>query len=389
MPAAAAHGAGARTGSGSNGRIRVLTMVDRAADYGGAERFAVALAQNLPADRIESWLCTTRQGDRAFEVEIAASGIPHKMLGRRAKWDVHRLGGLAALLRSERFDVLHAHKFGSNLWGSLIGRGCGVPVIVAHEHTWSYSGNPLRVFLDGRVIGSLATRFIAVSPLDAQRMISIEHVPARKVQFIPTAYIPRPGAPASDIRAELGLTPQTPLIGVAAVLRPQKALEVMLEALSILLARVPDAHLVIAGDGECQGMLEDRAAELGITQRLHLLGRRDDVEGIIRSADVAALSSDYEGLPLFVFECMANGTPLVATAVGGLGEVVESGVSGVLVPPRDPAALAGALGDILTDPARAAAMAEAARERLSAYSIQSIAGRFADLYAELLALRRP
>lgn len=191
----------------------------------------------------------------------------------------------------------------------------------------------------------------------------------------------------SDIRSELGLAADTPLIAVAAVLRPQKALEVMLEAHAILLSRVPGAHLVLAGDGECRAMLEARARELGIADQVHFLGRRDDAEGIIESADVAALSSDFEGLPLFVFECMANGTPLVATAVGGLPEVVENGVSGLLVPPRDPNALAGALAEILTDRQRAASMAEAARQRLSAYSIEAVAGRFADLYAELLALR--
>ncbi len=365
----------------------MLTLVDRAADWGGAERFAVGLAQNLPSDRIDSWLCTTRKGDDLFEKQIAASGLPHLMLDRRAKWDVHRLGGLAALLHRERFDVLHAHKFGSNLWGALIGSACRVPVIVAHEHTWSYSGDSLRMWLDGHVIGSLATRFIAVSPLDAERMVSLEHVSPQKVQFIPTAYIPRAERPVSDIRSELGLAADTPLIAVAAVLRPQKALEVMLEAHAILLSRVPGAHLVLAGDGECRAMLEARARELGIADQVHFLGRRDDAEGIIESADVAALSSDFEGLPLFVFECMANGTPLVATAVGGLPEVVENGVSGLLVPPRDPNALAGALAEILTDRQRAASMAEAARQRLSAYSIEAVAGRFADLYAELLALR--
>jgi glycosyltransferase involved in cell wall biosynthesis len=367
--------------------IRVLTVVDRAIDCGGAERFAVGLAQHLPSDRIESWLCTTRDGDEEMALRIAESGLPHVMLGRRSKWDVHRLGGLVALLRRERFDVIHAHKFGSNLWGSLIGRACATPVIVAHEHTWSYSGDPLRLWLDGQVIGRLATRFIAVSPLDAQRMVTIEHVPAEKVQFIPTAYIPRSDPPASDIRGELSLAPGTPLVAVAAVLRPQKALTVLLEAHALLRDRIPDAQLVIAGDGECHVMLMDRARELGIADSVHFLGRRDDVEGIISSADVAALSSDYEGLPLFVFECMANGTPLVATAVGGLPEVVESGVSGILVPPRNPEAMADALAELLRDPNRSAALAAAAAQRLSDYSIDAVAERFADLYAELLAAR--
>ena len=375
--------------AGSQGRrLRVLTVIDRAIDCGGAERFAVGLAQHLPRDRIESWLCSTRGGDADFAREIAASGIPHIMLGRSAKWDVHRLGGLVTLLRRERFDVLHAHKFGSNLWCSLIGSACRVPVVLAHEHTWSYTGDPLRMLLDRRVIGRLATRFIAVSPLDAERMVTLEHVPLEKVICIPTAYIPRTGGVTSDIRLELGLAPGTPLVGVAAGLRPQKALTVLLEAHARLLGQIENAHLVIAGNGECRSMLEERARELGIAERVHFLGRRDDVEAIIASVDIAALSSDYEGLPLFVFECMANGTPLVATDVGGLREVIRDGVNGLLVPPRDPIALADALASLLADGERRATFANAARNSISGFTIEAIAERFAGLYESLVVATR-
>jgi len=361
----------------------VLTVIDRAVDYGGAERFAVGLARHLPRERIDSWLCSTRSGDAELAREIVASGVPYVTLGRQAKWDVHRLGGLVTLLRRQRFDVVHGHMFGSNVWCSLLGRACGVPVVLAHEHTWSYSGNPLRMWLDGRVVGRLATRFIAVSSLDAERMVTLEHVPAEKVMVIPTAYIPRYG-PKLDIRRELGLAPATPLVGVAAVLRPQKALSVLLEAHAQLLAKVENAHLVIAGDGECRGELENLARELGIAECVHLLGRRHDVEAIIGSLDVAALSSDYEGLPLFVFECMANGTPLVATDVGAIGDVVQSGVNGVLVPPRRPDALADALASLLVDRDRCAALASAAAKNVGTYSIEASAKRFADLYEELV-----
>lgn len=261
-------------------------------------------------------------------------------------------------------------------------------MIVAQEHTWSYSGNRPRMWIDGHVIGRFATRFVAVSPLDAQRMVELEHVPAEKVVYLPTAYIPREGGEMRDIRVELGLAPGTPLVGVAAVLRPQKALTVLLEAHARLLERVSDAHLVIAGDGECRQPLEQRARELGIAERVHLLGARDDIEAIISSVDVAALSSDYEGLPLFALECMVHGTPLVATDVGGLSEIVENGVNGLLVPTRDPVALASALASLLEDRDRLAAFAEAATRSAGAFSIEAIAERFADLYADLLAAVR-
>src|SRR5436305_13981913 len=127
-------------------RPRVLFLIDYAIAIGGAERLAVGLATHLPQDRFEPWLCATRYSDAASQQALADAGVRHHMLGRKAKWDVHRLGGLARLLRRERFDILHTHKFGSNLWGGLIGTACGVPAIVAHEHSWSYEGNPARAW---------------------------------------------------------------------------------------------------------------------------------------------------------------------------------------------------------------------------------------------------
>jgi glycosyltransferase involved in cell wall biosynthesis len=287
-------------------------------------------------------------------------------------------------MREQRFDVVHTHKFGSNFWGMLIGRAARVPVLIAHEHTWSYRGNPLRAFLDGHVIGRLATRFVAVSPADAERMVSYEGVRRDKVVMIPNAYVPSVGAPHVDLRGELGIGPSVPIIATAAVFRPQKALHVLLEAHALVLERIPDAQLVIAGDGELRGELERRARELGLVGQVHFLGRRQDVEAILQAADVAALSSDFEGTPLFMLECMANRTPLVATAVGGLPSVIESGSSGILVPPRNPAALAEALGSLLLDPARRKQIADAAIRRLGPFQIDVVAERFAALYEALI-----
>ncbi len=365
-------------------RAKVLFVIDHGSESGGAERFALALATHLPRERFDIWFCFTRTLAEGPREQLQAAGIPFSHLGRRAKWDVHRLRGLKRLMREHRFDLLHTHKFGSNLWGMLIGSAARVPVRIAHEQTWAYEGNPLRAFLDGRVISRLATRFVAVSPADGERMVSYEHVPPQKVVVIPNAYIAHSETSKTDIRAELGLPAGAPIVATAAMLRPQKALEVMLEAHTRVREHVPEAHLVIAGDGERRQFLEQRSRELGLDGHVHFLGRRRDVDSIIAAAEVAALSSDFEGTPLFMFECMANHTPLVATAVGGLPSVIESGFSGILVPPRDPGALAEAVRSLLTDPARRQQMADAAFRALEPFQIDAVAKRFVDLYEELL-----
>jgi glycosyltransferase involved in cell wall biosynthesis len=364
----------------------VLFMIDHAGTPGGAERFVVGLAEHMPRDRVEPWVCSTRQGDETAIRALAQAGIPHLNLGRTGRWQVHRLGGLLRTVRRARFDVVHAHKFGSNVWGVVLGRLSRVPVILAHEHTWSYTGNRLRVWVDRWIIGRLATRFIAVSEADRRRMVEIEHVAREKTLVMPTAYIPhsrRDGGASGGIRAELGLTADVPLVGAAVGLRPQKALDVMLRAHARLIQTVHSAHLVIAGEGECLPELERLVEQLGIGDSVHLVGVRNDVDAILEAVDVGAMSSDWEGLPLFVFECMAARTPLVATAVGGLTEIVEDGITGLLVAPRDPDALADALARVLTDRPFAQRLASAAAERLHEYEIPAVAERFANLYEEL------
>jgi glycosyltransferase involved in cell wall biosynthesis len=368
-------------------RLRVLLLVDQLSGLGGgAEVFLVGLATHLPPERFEVSVCATRAVAPGPLAEILDAGaVPYIALGRRSRWDLLRMRRLAALLGSGRFDIVHAHKFGSNVWGTLFGRACRVPVVIAHEHTWSYEGRPLRKWIDGRIVGRLATRFIAVSDADAARMVEDEKVASEKVVVMPTGYVARPLAPDTDLRSELGLTSETPLVGTAVVFRPQKALEVLLEAHARLLRTMPDVHLAIAGDGPIRAEIESRARELSLDGRVHFLGHRDDVDAILRSLDVAALSSDFEGSPLFVLECMANGTPIVATAVGGIPQMIFDGETGVLVPPRDPEALAGAIGHLLVDPERRAKLAAAAANRLSDFRIDVVARRFADLYETLAA----
>src|ERR1700736_6340237 len=130
-------------------RLRVLSLIGYLYEQGGAERFALTLATHLPRERSEPWMCFARGAESAALAELRGHGIPYIGLGRSAKWDFYRFMGLARLLRRQRFDVLHAHMFGSNFWGTVVGRACRVPVVIAHEHTWAYRGDPVRAWLDG------------------------------------------------------------------------------------------------------------------------------------------------------------------------------------------------------------------------------------------------
>ena len=362
--------------------MMMLDVLD--ANVGGAERFAVGLATHLPRDRFAVSFCATRELDRHWSTLLADAGVPHFSLGRHASTDVLPFRRLGGILRGQGIEILHGHKFGSNVWATVVGRLAGVPIVIGHEQTWSYEGDPVRRFLDGQLIGRFADRFVAVSSADRERMIALEGVPAAKTVLELNGFVPRPQPGTADLRAELGLPADAPIVGTVCMLRHQKALHVLLDAFAQVRAVRPDAHLVIGGDGECRDELEAQARQLGLNGSAHFLGLREDVDAILPAFTVAAMSSDYEGTPLFAFECMAAGVPLVATNVGGLPDMLDHERSALLVPRRDPGALADALRTLLDDEPRREAQAKAAHARIDRYTMDAVAGRFADLYDELL-----
>ncbi len=367
--------------------IRVLMMVDGIGpNAGGAERMAIGLAGALQDKGFEVTICATRSptGPGSARAELEAKGVRVIGLERTGKLGLRGFRPLLRFIREHRPQVLHSHKFGSNVWGVMFGRRYRIPAVIAHEQTWSYEGNRPRLVVDS-AIGRLADRFVAVSSADAESMVTREKVPRDKVLVIPNAYIPRPEPEGQDLRAELGIDPSLPLVGTAAVLRPQKALEVLMDAFAIVVRELPEAKLLIAGEGERNEALRAYAAGLPCSESITFLGRREDIGNVIRSLDVVAMSSDFEGTPLFAAECLSNGTPLVATRVGGLPDLIEDGVSGVLVPPRDPEALAEAIISLLRDPERRERIAAAAKERAGELSLDRISDRFAELYRTTVA----
>ena len=360
-------------------------LVDRFHDgTGGGERFGIGLAIQLAGDGYEVWFCTTRRGGGQLLDQMREAGVRYFSLNRSHRLDLPPVVRLLRLMRRERFDVVHGHMFGSNVWATILGRLARVPAVVAHEQTWSYEGKPLRRLIDGYVIGRLASRFVAVSEADRQRMVDIENVPEEKTLTIPNAYIPRPTPGDGDLRVELGIPADAPLVGTVCQLRRQKRLDVLVDAFALVAERRPDARFVIVGDGGQRPELERRIAAAGLDGRVQAPGTRTDLETIFGAYDVAVMSSDYEGLPLFACECMGHGVPLVATAVGGLPDLIDHGRTGMLVPRRDPQALGEAIVELLGDAPRREAMAAAAKERLGDYTIDRVTERFERLYDELL-----
>jgi glycosyltransferase involved in cell wall biosynthesis len=376
-------------------RTHVLTLVDHLSTTGGAEHIALDIATRLDQSRFRSTLCVSRFAPAGTPSEreqegldlLRAAGAGFLPLRRRNSGHFWSWRHLIGYIRHERVEVIHAHMFGSNVWGTVIGRLTGVPVVIAHEHSRSFEGEPFMSFLDRELIARYCDVFIAVSREDRRKMIELERVPAGRIRLVANGITPGVPTLGRDVRAELDAGPG-PLIGAVGGLRAVKTYDVLIRAAARLHDDHPNLRVLIAGEGAERPKLEALIRELGLTDVVLLLGARRDVPDLLAALDVAVCASESEGSPLSVMEYMEARLPIVATNVGGIPDLIEDGVHGLLVEAGNPVAMAGAIDELLRDPARASQLGDNARERRQReFDIDVMVGNLEDLYTELLAAR--
>ncbi len=373
--------------------LRVVVLIDHIGAIGGAEPLAAQLVTRLDPARFERTVVAYRRHDPGGDEEqlqiravgeLRAAGVEVLELDATGRRDLRAWAPFARRLLAGRVDVLHAHKFGPNLWASLFSRLAPVPVLIAHEHTWSFEGQLGRRMADRWLIATRADAVVAVSAADRDSMVRVEHIPRDRIRVILNG-IPEPAERAGGaLRTALGIPSSAPVIGTVASLRPQKDLMTLVRAMPTVLLRHPEARLAIIGDGPELPALTAAVAELDLQRSVMLPGFMADAGGLVADFDVAVNTSTFEGSSLALLEYMAAGRAVVATDVGGNAALLGNGTAGVLVPPRQPLAVAEALCDLLGDPPRRAALGDAARARQRAeYDIAVQASRVAALYEEL------
>lgn len=356
---------------------------------GGAEAMVLQLAEGLRAYGVDVRLATMRAGWMTERAERA--GFPVRIDAMRDGPDPAWVMRFRRWLRAERIDLVHTHEFEMNAYGGLAARLAAIPS-VATVHGNVAGTDPKHLFAY-RVLRRLGQRPVAVSH-DLLRQLAPRlgaDAPRWRVihngTTVPATFDAETRArDRAAARAEIGLA-QAPILVVAiGNLYPVKDHASLLRAL----ADAPDVHVAIAGRGAEEEPLRALAARLGMGERAHLLGLRDDVPRILAAADVFTQPSLSEGLPLAVLEAMASGTAVVASDVGGIGEAVVDGVSGRLVPPADPAVLGRTLLEIARDAARRDALAEAGWQRArDAFSTEAMTRAYLALYGERLGGRVP
>ena len=353
-------------------------------DPSGMGEMMLTLATQLRATHRVSLVCSPHGAGARLLERAAALGID--------KFALPLDGGHAATeplrdwLHANQVQVFHGHAgIGwEGLHATYVAHCMGVPAVVRTEHLPYLLTDPQQRADHARLM-EILDQLVCVSNAARQTFLDAG-VPAQRLRVIRNGIAPRP--PQRDraaTRALLELAPQDRLVVTVGRMSEQKGYDVLLAAIPAILARQPRARFFWIGDGPLLEELRVQVRAAGLDHAVHLLGRRSDTADLLAAADLFVLPSRFEGLPLAVLEAQAAGLPVVGTEVCGTTEVVEDGVTGRLVAPERPDALADAVAEALSNPARAAAWAAAGRARVGReFSAARMAHDTVALYNELL-----
>jgi glycosyltransferase involved in cell wall biosynthesis len=351
---------------------------------GGAERVVADLATNLQAAGAESVVFVPSNGEGWLARQLSGSGvdIEHFHLDRPVSPPCAR--SLAAALRRRRIDIAHSHEFSLAVYGTWASWQTGGRHIIT-MHGSRYYARRLQRRVAMRAAIALSRRTVAVSRQLANHLSRDLLVAPSAITTIPNGVRAMP-ADGSAVRAELRLGADDRLVVAIGNLYPVKGHVHLIDAIAQLAERHPRLQLAICGRGDLEGTLRARARTRGIGHRVHLLGLRSDVAAVLAAADLFALPSLSEGLPLALLEAMFAGRPIVASDVGEVRTALGGHEAGVLVAPADPRALASALGLLLMQPERARELGARARARaLAVHDVSNMVRAYSAIYEDLLS----
>jgi glycosyltransferase involved in cell wall biosynthesis len=316
-------------------------------------------------------------------------GISPRVLASSRSFDLGYAAAIRRLARAEGATLLQTHLLGTAVYGTLATWGTRLPVVSTFHGIADIRATQGQI----RLLGGGRRKLVFVSePLRAHFLATGTRIDAGRTHVIPNGIDAEAYAPGRDdrVRRELGIPASAPLVGAVGNIRPPKDYANLLRAFARVVAAVPDARLIVAGQplAGLQEELLELKRTLGLDASVHFLGFREDVAAILRALDVFALSSRDEGFSLVTVQAMATGLPVVVTRSGGPETIVEDGASGILVPARDPEALAKGILDVVSSPDRGRAMGARGRERaVGEFSLHRMVERYAEVYEGLLARR--
>ena len=381
---------------GPAGRVHICHIVTLL-ELGGAQQNTLYTVAHLDRQRYRVSLIAG-EGGLLDEEALALPDVEVHLLRELVREvdparDLKALARLTSLLLRLQPDVVHTHSSKAGVLGRWAAYLAGVGTVVHSIHGFGFHhGTPLlqRGFYRALEAGTAAvtTRFLAVSQASVDFGVS-QGILTRERSCLVRSGIRlaafRGGPPPGALHRELAISPEAPVVGMIACLKPQKAPLDFVRAAARVARRVPAAHFILVGDGEQRRAVEEEVRSLELAGRLHLLGWRRDIPAILADLSLLVLTSLWEGLPRVVPEAMAAGLPVVATKVDGTPEAVREGETGFLVEPHDVETLAGKIEYLLSHPAEARRMGQNGRMRVEEFDIDSMVHRQEAIYDSLLS----
>jgi len=372
-----------------NERVKILYVIGTLR-VGGAERHLLHLLKGIDKTRFEPEICCIKkQGEYVLPVEEIGLPVLDLAIDRYYSWKAFRqFFFLVRHIRKKRFHIVHTFLFHTNFFGALAAFLVRKPRIVISIRNMNIHFNSKHIFAV-RFVGKLADRITVVSEQVKQMVLKREKLNPAKIVTIPN------GVDVEDLKAcadkaskreALHLTKQGPVLGCVANLAVRKGHRYLIEAMAPVVKAYPDTTLLLIGEGNQKEKIADRVRSYGLTDHVRFLNRRHDVLEILEVIDIFVLPSLEEGMSNALLEAVAKGRPAVVTDVGGNGEVVVHGETGLVVPPRSPEAMADAILRLLRNPEEMALMGSKGRERIHRlFSIREIIKKVQSLYADLLS----
>ncbi len=371
-------------------KIRIAYVI-KSMVVGGSQTHLTQVLRFLDRDQFEPVLyCLRGEGsllDSARELGVPVQCPAARMSFKGAALPL-RVMALARALRRQRADVVHNYLLRANLVGAIAARVARIPVVLSSKR----GCHERRGFelLSAKIANALSDRVMVNAEAVRDFVHDNEGCAKDKMIVIPSGvdtgrFQPLPAQP---FKSRLGLPEDAPVVGIVTRMRVRKGVEEFIRAMARVRQTQPAVHAVVVGEVELDQDLRELVRTLSLEGHLHLLGRRSDMPEVLSAFDLFVLSSHDEGMSNAILEAMAMEKAVVATDVGGTGEVVRHGHSGLLVPPKDPEALAAAILEVVAQPLRAREMGRLGRRIVEeGFSAQAMVRQMEQLYLDLAAAR--
>jgi glycosyltransferase involved in cell wall biosynthesis len=388
-------------GNGAAGEppVRVVSIVTKLS-VGGAQETVLRCCALLDHERFETLLVagpeTSPEGD--LHERAQRMGVPVRTVSALRRpinplFDAIAIVQLMRLLHAVKPSIVHTHSSKAGLLGRMAARLARAPVVVHTIHGWSFhdymsSSARHRYIMAERIAARFSDALIVVTERDRQEGL------ARRIGHPSKYHLIRSGIETGNYRRGLGARQQArellgvstapEVVGTVTRLSTQKDPATLLRAFAIVARARRSCSFVVIGDGPLRSEVDSMLNELQLTKRVVMAGSRSDVAALLPAFDVFVSSSLWEGLPRVVTEAVAAGIPVVTTNAGGVGELVVHEVSGLMVPPKDPEALADAVLRVLDNPVLGQRLASEASDRIEEYGTEAMIGALDRLYSRCL-----